>query len=135
MAENKKMINNTKKSTETKNENCVFCKIAIGEIPCDKVWENEEFISFADINPFREGHTLVIPKKHFNNLMDLDENTSKKYLNAIKKTAEILIQKHNTDGFNTILNNGKSAGQIINHIHFHIHPRKRGDKKRNIFVG
>jgi histidine triad (HIT) family protein len=117
------------------NENCIFCKIVKGEIPSVKIWEDSEFISFADVKPVGEGHTLVIPKKHFNTLMDLNKDVSERYINAIKKTAEILIKKYNADGFNAVLNSGEAAGQIINHVHFHLLPRKKGDKKRGIFIG
>ena len=115
------------------NEDCIFCKIVKGEIPSVKVWEDSEFISFADVKPVGEGHTLVVPKKHFNTLMDLNKDVSKKYIDAIKKTAEILMEKYNADGFNAVLNNGGAAGQIINHAHFHLLPRKKGDKKQGIF--
>jgi len=104
-------------------------------VPAEKIWEDKEFVSCADIKPVGEGHTLIIPKKHFETLMDLDENISKKYLGAIKKTARILIKKYNADGFNTIVNNGEAAGQLVNHVHFHILPRKKGDNKRGIFIG
>ncbi|HUW43668.1 MAG TPA: HIT domain-containing protein [Bacillota bacterium] len=111
-------------------EECIFCKIVKGEIPSEKVWEDSEFISFLDAKPRIKGHTLIIPKKHFNTLMDLEDDISKKYIGAIKKTGKILMEKYNAGGFNVVLNNGKVAGQIINHIHFHLVPRKKGDKKQ-----
>ena len=118
-------------------KSCIFCKIVKGEIPCGKgkIWEDCDFLAFLDINPVGEGHTLVIPKKHFENIFDISEEISRKYLNAVKKTAEILMKKYNSDGFNIVNNNGKSAGQVVNHIHFHILPRKKGDNKRGIFIG
>jgi histidine triad (HIT) family protein len=109
-------------------ENCIFCKIVKGEIPSKKIWEDSEFISFLDVKPVGEGHTLIIPKKHFNTLMDLNKDISERYIDAIKKTGKILMENHNADGFNVILNNGEVAGQIINHVHFHFLPRKKGDK-------
>ena len=117
------------------NENCIFCKIVAGEILCDKIWEDSEFISFLDIKPVGEGHTIVIPKKHFDTLIDLNENFSEKYIDAIKKTGKILMEKYNANGFNSVLNNGEAAGQVVNHVHFHILPRKKGDNKRGIFIG
>lgn len=110
-------------------EDCIFCKIVKGEIPAEKVWEDSKFLAFLDANPRIKGHSLVIPKKHFDTFMDLDKETSSNYFDAIKKTAETLIKKYNADGFNIVLNNGESAGQIIPHAHFHIIPRKKGDKK------
>ena len=117
------------------NSNCIFCKIAKGEIPSVKIWEDEEFISFADIKPVGEGHTIVMPKKHFKTLMDLNEHFSQKYIGAIKETGKILMKKYNANGFNSVLNNGKAAGQVIPHVHFHLLPRKKGDNKRGIFIG
>ncbi|MBU2616475.1 MAG: HIT family protein [Nanoarchaeota archaeon] len=114
---------------------CIFCKIANKEIPSEIVWENDNFLAFADIKPIEEGHTLVIPKKHFDTLPDLEEEISKDYLDVIKKIAKILIDKYNADGFNIVLNNGKSAGQIVNHVHFHIIPRKEGDNKKGLTLG
>ena len=114
-------------------DDCVFCKIAKGEIPCYKVWEDEEFIAFLDANPRCEGHALVIPKKHFITFMDLDEDTSCKYLNAVREVGEILMEKYNAPAFNIFLNNGKEAGQAVWHAHFHLLPRKEGEKE-GIFI-
>jgi len=119
----------------TNNDHCIFCEIVKGEVPCNKVWEDEDFLAFADIYPVGEGHTLVIPKKHFVNLLDLDEENSRNYLNAIKTVAKILLGEHHADGFNLSLNNGDSAGQIVKHTHFHILPRKEGDTKRGLILG
>ena len=119
---------------ETHND-CIFCKIVKGEIPCTKIFEDEKYLAFLDIKPIGEGHTIIIPKKHFKTLMDLNEDISQKYIDAIKKTGKILLKKYNADGFNSVLNNGEAAGQIVNHVHFHLLPRKRGDNKRGIFIG
>lgn len=114
---------------------CIFCKIVEGEVPADKVYEDNYFIAFADVNPVGEGHTLLIPKKHFDTLMDLDEKTSERFISSLREVIKILMKKHNADGFNVVLNNGKVAGQIVNHVHFHILPRKEGDNQRGIFIG
>ena len=118
-----------------KNENCIFCKIVAGEIPSVKIWEDSGVIAFADIKPVGEGHTIIISKEHFNTLMDLNEDISERYIDAIKKTGKILMERYNSDGFNAVLNNGESAGQVVNHVHFHLLPRKKGDEKRGIFIG
>ena len=120
---------------EEKETDCIFCKIAKGEIPCEKIWEDSEFIAFADIKPVEEGHTLIIPKKHFATLIDLDKDISSKYIGAIQDVGKVLMDKHKADGFNVMLNNGEGAGQVVHHIHFHILPRKKGDNKRGIFIG
>ena len=117
------------------NKDCIFCKICRGEIPCEKIWESEEFLAFADANPIGVGHTLVIPKKHFETLLDLDKEFSEKYISALQSVGKILMKKYNSDGFNVVLNNGQSAGQIVGHVHFHILPRKKGDNQQGIFIG
>jgi len=118
-------------------DKCIFCKIVEGGIPPGKgkVWEDRDFISFLDLNPVEEGHALVIPKKHVDSLVDLDEETSERYIGAIQKVGKILMKRYNADGFNLVLNNGKAAGQVVKHIHFHLLPRKEGDNKRGIFTG
>ena len=116
-------------------DDCIFCKIAEGKVPSVKIWEDKEFLAFADLNPAGEGHTLIIPKKHFDTLMDLDEKTSEKFISSLKKVSKVLMKKHNGDGFNIVLNNGKVAGQIVGHVHFNILPRKEGDNKKGLFIG
>lgn len=105
-------------------EDCIFCKIVKGEIPCHKIYEDEKFLAFADAHPLEEGHTLVIPKKHFENFIDVDEEFGSKYIQSIQKVGKILMEKYKLKGFNILLNNGKDAGQLVNHVHFHIFPRK-----------
>ena len=114
---------------------CIFCKIAKGEMDSAKIWDDDDFLAFLDVNPRGEGHTLIIPKKHFDNLESLDENISCKYVKAIQDIGKILMEKYDCTGFNLILNNGKVAGQIVEHVHFHILPRKEGDNKKGIFIG
>lgn len=116
-------------------EDCIFCKIVKGEIPSEKIWEDEDFIAFSDVHPVAEGHTLVIPKKHFENLIGVDKENSETFIQAIQEVGKILIDKYDSDGFNAVLNNGKSAGQVVEHVHFHLLPRKEGDGKRGIFIG
>jgi histidine triad (HIT) family protein len=116
-------------------EECVFCKIVLGDLKSNKVWEDDYFLAFLDANPVGEGHTLVIPKKHFETFIDLDLETGRKYIEAIQKVGKLLMEKYDSDGFNIILNNGKSAGQVVGHVHFHLLPRKEGDGKRGIYVG
>ena len=114
---------------------CIFCKIVNEEIDSVKIWEDEDFFSFLDTSPVEEGHTLVIPKRHFETLTDLDKDISEKYIGAIQEVGKVLMKKYNTDGFNLVLNNGKAAGQLVEHVHFHLLPRKEGDNKRGIFLG
>ena len=114
---------------------CIFCKIVKGEIDSAKIWEDENFLAFLDANPKCEGHTLIIPKKHFDNLESLDIINSSKCIEAIQEIGKILMQKYDAEGFNLLLNNGEVAGQIVEHVHFHLLPRKEGDDKKGIIIG
>jgi len=92
-------------------EDCIFCKIVGREIPGQKerIWEDDDFIFIKDINPVGEGHSLLITKKHFETLLDLDKDISYKYIEAIKKAGKILMKKYKGEGFNLVLNNGKNG--------------------------
>ena len=106
---------------------CVFCAIAAGEIPCFKVYEDELVLAYLDINPFSEGHTLVIPKAHTTGLLDTPEETLAALLARVKKVAAHIKTALGCDGFHILQNNGAAAGQTVGHIHFHIVPRRNGD--------
>lgn len=106
---------------------CIFCKIAKKSIPVEIVYESKNFIAFPDKNPKTRGHTLIIPKKHFVNLVDLPEVLGGELLETIKRVAEIRF-KEGMHGFNIIINNGEAAGQAVMHSHVHLIPRKKGEK-------
>ncbi len=108
-------------------DDCIFCKIISGDIPCYKIYEDEYVLAFLDINPVVNGHTLVIPKKHFVNIFDVDDFYLEKVIAAIKKIANHYNQKF--DGINILNANDKSAQQSVFHLHFHIIPRTRDDGK------
>jgi histidine triad (HIT) family protein len=110
-----------------KNSNCIFCKIAKGEIPVEKVKESENFFAIRDKNPRTEGHTLVIPKKHFVTALDIPNKLGSELLKIIKDVASDLMDKKLGDGFNILQNNLEVAGQVVMHAHFHIIPRKEND--------
>ena len=103
--------------------NCVFCAIAAGEIPCFKVYEDDLVLAYLDINPFTEGHTLVIPKAHTTGLLDTPSETLRELIIRVQKVAARLKETLPCDGFNVLQNNGPAAGQTVPHIHFHIVPR------------
>ena len=103
--------------------NCVFCAIAAGEIPSFKVYEDEFALAFLDINPFSRGHTLVIPKVHFEGLLDIDGEPLSALAGRVREVAARLVPALGCDGFNILQNNGEAAGQTVKHIHFHIVPR------------
>ncbi len=104
---------------------CVFCKIANKEVPAEIVYEDENVIAFLDISPAAKGHTLVVPKEHFEDLTNVPEEIVSKVIRVVKRVTKAL--KSFNDGVNVLQNNGKAAGQLIPHIHFHIIPRKEND--------
>ncbi len=115
------------------DKKCVFCKIAKGETSVEKVYENDSFISFPDANPKIKGHTLVIPKRHFKTTLDMPDSLGQELLDCIKKTAMKVMKENDSQGFNVINNNFESAGQVVNHAHYHILPRKKGDNVPSLY--
>lgn len=111
-----------------KKENCIFCRIAAGEIPSATVYEDEDFRAILDLGPAAAGHTLVIPKKHSDNLLCVDSDTAAKALGVVAKVANAVQEAMGCDGINVVQNNGEAAGQTVMHLHFHIIPRYKGDK-------
>ncbi len=108
-------------------ENCIFCQIIEGKIPADKVFENEYVLAFLDINPVNNGHTLVIPQKHFASLEEVEEKYLCEMMKLAQKIGSSLNEAVGASGFNLGLNNGKDAGQVVGHVHLHIMPRFSGD--------
>ena len=102
---------------------CIFCKIAKGKMPCYKVYEDKKIIAFLDVNPMVKGHTLVIPKKHYENLFDCKDKILEKMIKATQKIATHYKEKLDCTGVNIMNASGKSAEQSVFHIHFHIIPR------------
>lgn len=115
-------------------DDCLFCKIVSGEIPSEKVYEDDNFIGILDINPESEGHTLILPKKHFQTILDTPNSLGNEFLEAIKIVALDLIKKGKAGGFNIVFNTYKLAGQEVEHVHAHIIPRKTGDGMKLIMV-
>lgn len=101
--------------------------MVLGEIPAEKIYENENFFSVLDINQTIKGHALVISKKHFENILDTPSILGSQLLDCIKNTSLKLIKKYHAEGFNVINNNFESAGQIVKHFHIHILPRTKED--------
>lgn len=112
-------------------DDCVFCKIIKGEIPCYKVYEDEKSLAFLDIKPTNPGHTLVIPKMHYKNLEEIPEEDLRGLAVVIKKIGKLLKDKLGVAGYNIVENNDPVAGQLIPHLHFHVIPRSEGDTLRN----
>lgn len=108
-------------------DDCIFCKIAKGEIPCNKIYEDDTVLAFLDIQPVSDGHTLVIPKSHFGKLDVCPEEIVSKVVGCVRKIAFAVAGAMEADGYNILCNNGRAAGQLVDHAHFHVIPRKRDD--------
>lgn len=106
---------------------CLFCKIIAGEIPCEKVYEDETTFAFLDIKPVNPGHTLVIPKAHYVNTLEAPEEVMTQVMKTVKKIAHGLEKGLGVSDFNLAMNNGVRAGQVIFHAHMHVIPRHEGD--------
>ena len=106
---------------------CVFCRIAAGEIPGRKVFEDGHTLAFLDIAGDVDGHILVIPKKHVRSLLDCDGETLGRVMETVKKVSGHLVENCGYDGVNLLNASGESAGQSVPHFHIHIIPRKAGD--------
>jgi len=106
---------------------CIFCKIVRGEIPSKKVYEDKDTLAFLDINPANPGHTLVVPKKHSEDITKSDEEDIANVMRVVKNITTNLKEKMNAIGVNVMQNNGKPAGQIVAHTHFHVIPRYPND--------
>ena len=111
-------------------EDCIFCKIIDEKIPAAKVYEDEHTISFLDIMPANKGHCLVVPKNHHENLLDMPEEDLKHLILVAQKVAKALSLSIGNGSYNLVMNNGKEAGQVVNHAHLHIIPRFKGDRLR-----
>ena len=108
-------------------ENCIFCKIANGEIPSATLYEDEDFCVILDLGPASKGHALILPKAHAANIYELPDETAGKAMILAKKMAGKLRDALNCDGFNIVQNNGEPAGQTVFHFHIHLIPRYEGD--------
>ena len=104
-----------------KMEDCIFCKIVKGEIPCQKVYEDEKVLAFNDINPLAPIHVLVVPKQHFDNVMEVSEDRLDVITDIFKAINKIVKQLGIEEkGFRVVTNCGQDAGQAVMHLHFHI---------------
>ena len=106
---------------------CIFCKIASGEIQGMRVYEDAETLAFMDVAKDVDGHVLVIPKKHCKNILDCDPDTLSAVMNTVKKVSLHLTEKCGYDGVNLLNASDESAGQSVPHFHIHIIPRRKGD--------
>lgn len=112
-----------------RKNDCIFCKIANGEIPSRTLYEDEEFRVILDMGPATKGHALILPKEHADNLYELPEKTAGHAMILAKRMAAQLTEKLHCDGFNLVQNNGECAGQTILHFHLHLIPRYSDDNQ------
>lgn len=111
-----------------REENCIFCRIAAGEIPSATLYEDDDFRVILDLSPASKGHALILPKEHYRNLYDLDDELAAKALVLAKKMTLRLKDVLGCDGYNIVQNNEEAAGQTVFHFHMHMIPRYQGDK-------
>ncbi len=113
-----------------KKEDCIFCKIANGEIPSKALYEDENFKVILDLSPATKGHALILPKEHAANLYELSDEVASKTLLLAKSMVTKMTEKLKCDGFNLVQNNGEIAGQTVLHFHMHLIPRYHDDGQK-----
>ena len=109
-------------------DDCIFCKLANGVFPTNSIYEDEDFNVILDASPANRGHALIIPKQHFDNLFQADDEVAAKIMPLAKKIAAAVKKVTGCDGVNVLQNNGEAAGQTVFHLHVHIIPRFDDDK-------
>ena len=110
-------------------DNCIFCRIANGEIPAAALYEDEDLRVILDLGPASKGHALILPKQHYANLYELPDELGAKVFAAAKKVGGRLVRALGADGLNVVQNNGTAAGQTVFHFHVHLIPRYEGGKQ------
>lgn len=108
-------------------DDCIFCKLANGVFPTNKLYEDDDFTVILDAAPANKGHALILPKQHYDNLFEIDDEVSAKVLPLAKKIAAALKEELGCDGVNVVQNNGVAAGQTVFHFHVHVIPRYDND--------
>ncbi|BAK46731.1 MAG: HIT family protein [Eubacterium sp.] len=110
-----------------KDDNCIFCKLANGEIPTRSIYQDDTFNVILDADPATKGHALILPKDHYANLFELPDEVAAKAFVLAKKLAAVMKERLHADGFNLVQNNGEIAGQTVFHFHLHLIPRYEND--------
>lgn len=110
-----------------REENCIFCRIANGEIPSRTIYEDDRFRAILDLGPATKGHALILPKEHYEDLFAMPEELAAEAMKLAKRLAGIQKERLNADGLNLVQNNGTAAGQTVRHFHIHLIPRYEGD--------
>lgn len=115
-----------------RDNECIFCRIIAGEIPSNTIYEDDEFKVILDANPATKGHALILPKEHYANLYEIEEETAGRVMKLAKRLAAHMTEVLACDGFNLLQNNHKAAGQTVFHFHMHLIPRYKGVKNSDI---
>lgn len=110
-----------------RDDNCIFCKIAGGEIPTNSIYEDNDYKVILDLSPATKGHALILPKEHYKNIYEMPEERVADAFRLAGKMAKIMTDKLGADGFNIVQNNNEIAGQTVFHFHIHLIPRYEGD--------
>lgn len=109
------------------SDECIFCKIVTGQLPSYKIYEDEKVFAFLDIGPLSQGHTLVVPKAHFEKFHECPAELLADVAKVLGEVAKAVLKATGAQGYNVLCNNGRVAGQLVDHVHFHIIPRNEGD--------
>ncbi len=109
-------------------EDCIFCKIVAGQIPCVKIYEDDKTLSFMDVSPLNKGHLLVIPKEHFETIAEVDPDLYGRLYTVTAKVSAAVNAGLKPDGINIMQLNGRAANQVVPHVHVHLVPRWSGDQ-------
>ena len=115
-----------------RDDNCIFCKLASGEIPTNSIYEDDMFRVILDAAPASKGHALIIPKEHYANIYEIDTEEAGEAMKLAKKMEAHMTEKLKCDGFNLLQNNGEIAGQTVFHFHLHLVPRYKDMKNDDI---
>ena len=110
-----------------RDSDCIFCKIVAGEVPASIVYRTDTLMAFLDVGPLADGHLLVIPRDHYQSLVDMPPEACAALALELPKLGCALLEVTGAEGFNLLQNNGGVAGQVVHHVHFHLIPRKAGD--------
>ncbi|MFH1631272.1 MAG: HIT family protein [Candidatus Aenigmatarchaeota archaeon] len=116
-------------------KDCIFCRIANGEIPVRKIYEDEDAIAFLDIHPANLGHTLIITKMHYEDIISCDEITARRIMGVVKRVCEKVRKELKTDSMHILENIGEFSGRHVAHLHFHVIPRYPGDDVKFEYPG
>lgn len=116
------------------DNNCIFCKLANGDIPTNSIYEDDNFKVILDNAPATKGHALILPKSHYKNLYEIPEDTAAEVMKLAKKMAVSMTEKLGCEGFNLLQNNNEVAGQTVFHFHMHLIPRYADDNQHLVMT-